>query len=378
MQKQKIQNKYMGYRPTWAEIDLSALEYNLNQIKSLIFPGTKILVCVKSDAYGHGIIPVSKRLVSLGVDYLGVASIDEGIILRKAGIDSPILVLGMILSGDSKPVLKYNLTQTVCTEELAEALNKKARRYKKIASIHIKVDTGMGRLGVLYSHALNFIKKIKQYKYLNIEGISTHFPCADLNSSFTQYQIEIFNALIKNLKKEEIHIPLHHAANSMGIIGYKKSNFNLVRPGLMVYGLYPKKNIKLKLKPVMSLKTKIIYLKRVPKGAGLSYGHTYHTKENTTVVTLPIGYGDGYPRNLSNKAAVLIRKKRFKIAGRICMDQTLIDADNFKVKIGDEVILIGFDGKDRITAEELAYLSGTIPYEIVCGIGNRVPRIYKD
>lgn len=366
------------YRPTWCEIDLNALEYNFKQVKAHILPDTRVLVCVKSDAYGHGIVPVSKKLVSLGVDYLGVASIDEGMALRKAGINLPILVLGMVLPSDIEPIFKYNLTQTVCTEELARALNKMAQRYKKIANIHIKIDTGMGRLGVLCSDAFNFIKKINKFEFLNIEGIFTHFPCADIDFSFTQYQIKIFDELIDKLQESNIHIPLCHAANSMGVIGYRKSHFNLVRPGLIIYGLYPKKNIKIELKPVMSLKSRIIYLKRVPKGCGISYGHIYRTNRPTTIVTLPLGYGDGYPRNLSNKADVLINKKRFRITGRICMDQILVDVGDSKVKIGDEVILIGSGRKDRITAEELAYKSVTIPYEIVCGIGNRIPRIYKD
>lgn len=368
---------YIGYRPTWAEIDLKALEYNFNQVKAHLSSHTKILVCVKSDAYGHGIVPVSKKLVSLGVDYLGVASIDEGIVLRKAGIDIPILILGMVLPSDTKPILRFNLTQTVCSEKLAKVLNKTAKKYKKIADIHIKVDTGMGRLGVLYNDAFNFIEKIHRLKFLNIEGVFTHFPCADISPSFTYYQIDIFNKLIDRLRKNNIHIPLCHAANSMGVIGYREAHFNLVRPGLIIYGLYPKKNIKIGLKPVMSLKTKIIYVKRMCKGEGLSYGHIYRTKKNTTVVTLPIGYGDGYSRDLSGKADVLIGKARFRISGRICMDQTLVDVGDTKVRIGDEVVLIGSDGKQRITAEELAYRAGTIPYEIVCGIGNRVPRIYK-
>jgi len=365
------------YRPTWCEIDLKALEYNFKQVKAHILANTKILVCVKSDAYGHGIVPISKKLVSLGVDYLGVASIDEGIILRKAGINLPILVLGMVLPSDITPIFRYNLTQTVCSEELATALNKMARDYKKIANIHIKIDTGMGRLGVLYKDAFNFIKKIKRLNFLNIEGLFTHFPCADIDSSFTQYQIEIFAKLIDRLHRDNINITLAHAANSMGVLEYRRGYFNLVRPGLIIYGLYPKRNIKINLKPVMSLKTRIIYLKRLPKDYGLSYGHIYRTKKATTIVTLPIGYGDGYPRDLSGKADVLIKKTRFRIVGRICMDQTLVDVGNAKVRIGDEVVLIGSGGRFRISAEELAHRSGTIPYEIVCGIGNRVPRIYK-
>jgi alanine racemase len=235
----------------------------------------------------------------------------------------------------------------------------------------------MGRLGVLYREAFDFIKQAKSLNFLNVAGIYTHFPVADVDPAFTRHQIEVFNTLIRRLEKENIHIPLRHAANSMGIIGYKESHFNLVRPGLLAYGLYPKKNMQIKLEPVMSLKTKIVFKKRVPKGQGLSYGHTYRTKSDTTVVTIPIGYGDGYPRNLSNKAAVLIRGKRFRISGRVCMDQILIDVGDLRVKIAEEVILIGSSGRDRITAEELAYKSGTIPYEIVCGVGSRVPRIYK-
>jgi alanine racemase len=369
---------HIGYRPTWIEVDLKALAYNFKQVRSQLSPDTKILVCVKSDAYGHGIVAVSRKLVSLGVDYLGVASIDEGIVLRKAGINAPILVLGMALPGDIEPVFRYRLTQTVCSEELALALNRMGKRRNQAANIHIKIDTGMGRLGVLFTHAYSFIKKIRQLDYINVEGIFTHFPCADVDPAFTRYQIEIFRGLIDSLYREDIRIPLCHAANSMGVIGYKESHFNLVRPGLVIYGLYPRRNLKIRLKPVMSLKTKVVYLKRMPKGKGLSYGHTYRTKDNTTVVTLPIGYGDGYPRTLSGRGDVLIGGRRFRISGRICMDQTLVDVGSARVKIGDEVILIGTDAKAAISAEELAYRCGTIPYEIVCGIGNRVPRIYID
>lgn len=368
----------IGYRPTWVEVDLKALEYNFKQVRSRLSPQTKILACVKSDAYGHGIVPVSEKLVSLGVDYLGVSSIDEGIVLREAGINARVLILGMVLPGDIEPVFRYNLTQTVCTEELALALNRMGKGRKRAANIHIKIDTGMGRLGVLFTHAYSFIKKISRLDYVNIEGIFTHFPCADIDPTFTRYQIEIFRRLIDSLYRENIRIPLCHAANSMGIIGYKKSHFNLVRPGLIIYGLYPRRDIKVRLEPVLSLKTKVIYLKRMPKGKGLSYGHTYRTKGNTTVVTLPIGYGDGYPRILSGRGDVLIGSRRFRISGRICMDQTLVDVGNAKVRIGDEVILIGARAGNRINAEEVAHRCGTIPYEIVCRIGNRVPRVYKD
>lgn len=367
---------YPGYRPTWAEINLNNLEHNFRQIKRLLEPATKILVTVKADAYGHGLIPVSKRLVSCGADYLGVASIDEGIKLRRAKINRPVLILSLILKKDIGPLFEYRLTPTVCDRELAEAINNRARIRSKPVKVHIKVDTGMGRIGVMHQDARELIEKIHRLKFINIEGVFTHFAFADMNKEFTLYQIKLFNNLVKELCDEAIDIPLRHAANSMAVIGYKASHFNMVRPGLAIYGLYPKQNLKVDLKPVLNLKTKIVYVKRVPKGFGISYGHDYVTKKPTAIATLPIGYGDGFPRNLSNCAPVLIGGKRFKIAGRICMDQIMVDVGNYRVKAGDEAVLIGSQGRYRITAEELADLSNTIPYEIVCGLGSRIPRVY--
>ena len=364
------------YRPTWAEVNLDNLEYNFRRIKRLVKPTTKILVTVKADGYGHGLIPISKRLARCGVDFLGVASIDEGIKLREAGLRLPILILGLILKNDCKILFKYRLTPTVCDKGLAVALNNTARSLAKPIKVHIKVDTGMGRIGVLHHEAKQLIKSISGLKYLAIEGLFTHFALADTDRDFTRHQIDLFDRLIGDLKKEGINIPLIHAANSMGAVGYKMSHFNMVRPGLIIYGLYPKQNLGIKLKPVLSLKTKIMFIKKLPKGSGVSYGHEYFTDKDTRIAVLPIGYGDGYPRNLSNKGPVLIRGKRFKIAGRICMDQVMVDIGDFPARSGDEVVLIGSQGKNKITAEELAKLSGTISYEIVCGLGSRIPRVY--
>jgi alanine racemase len=367
----------IGYRPTWAEVNLDNLEHNFKEVKSFLRPQTNVLVTVKADAYGHGLVAVGKRLVACGVDYLGVASIDEGIELRKAGIKIPVLLLGLILERDIKPLFSYRLIPTICDRRMAVALNAQAALAKQRMPVHIKVDTGMGRIGVFSDQAFKFVTDIHKLKNIQIQGIFTHFALADLDRKFTVRQINVFNKLIGDLKNNGIDIPLVHAANSIGLIRYRSSHFTMVRPGLVIYGLYPKKNIGLNLKPVLTLKTRVVFIKQVGPGYGISYGLTYITKRSSYIVTLPVGYGDGYPRNLSNLAWLLIGGRRFRISGRICMDQMMVDVGNFKPKIGEEVVLIGKQGKQKVTVEELADLSGTIAYEIVCGLGSRIPRIYK-
>jgi len=368
----------IGYRPTWAEVNLGNLEHNFREVKSLLPDKVRVLVTVKADAYGHGLIPVSKRLVACGVDYLGVASIDEGIALRMAGIKTPILLLGLIFKKDIASLFTFKLTPTICDREIASALNTKARALKKTIRLHIKVDTGMGRIGVLHNDAFKLVKDIHKFKNIIIEGIFTHFAFADLNRKFTIHQISLFKKLVEGLRKDGIVIPLVHAANSIGLIDYNDSHFTMVRPGLVIYGLHPKESLKINLKPVLALLTCIVFIKQVGSGYSISYGRTYITKRSSRIVTLPIGYGDGYPRNLSNLAPILIAGKRFRVSGRVCMDQIMVDVGNLNPKIGDEVVLIGRQGKRKITTEELADLSGTIPYEIVCGLGSRIPRIYID
>lgn len=383
----------IGYRSTWVEVDLSALEFNYHQVKRIVGKKTKIMAVVKCDAYGHGLLPIARRLAKLNVEYLGVASIDEAIALRNNRITSPIVILGNIFEQDIELVLQYNLTQTISDYQLAQRLNQKAKRTGKVIKVHINVDTGMGRLGILYKEAKAFLKQISVLSNLKIEGLFTHFPNADCDPEFTHYQIESFNQLISDIKRMGIQIPLLHTANSMAILGYPQSHFNLVRPGLMLYGIYPKPGLDInlvrkgsskesglskgvKLKPVLSLKSRIVYSKRMPPGMGISYGHTYITKKRTTVAVLPIGYGDGYPRNLSNRADVLLKGRRFRISGTISMDQIMVDVGDSRVTLGDEVVLIGRQKNSQISAEELARLAGTIPYEIVCGIGSRIPRVY--
>jgi len=368
----------IGYRPTWAEVNLKSLAFNLNQVKKVLSAKTMILATIKADGYGHGLIPVARKLAASGVDYFGVASIDEGIKLRAAGIKIPVLILGLFFKGDIAPLFNYELTPTICSYDLALELDRRGKRLAQRIKVHIKVDTGMGRIGLTGQEALKLIRRIHRLKFIEIEGIFTHFALADINQKFTADQINSFNRLILQLETEGIHIPLAHAANSMGVLAYRQSHFNMVRPGLVLYGLYPRPGLKINLKPVLSLKTKVMYVKKVPKGCGISYGHSYITKKKTTIITLPIGYGDGYPRNLSNIGPILVKGKRFKISGRVCMDQIMVDVGNLKVRLGDEVVLIGTQGKNRISAEELARYCNTIPYEIVCGLGSRIPRIYLD
>jgi alanine racemase len=370
-----------SFRPTWAEIDLKAIAYNFKVIKKTVGPKVKILTVVKSDAYGHGMLPVAKKLVKLGVNYLGVASIDEGIILRRAGIQKPILLFENILPQFAQEVVRNNLTATICTKEVAARINHYAKKNGVKAKVHIKIDTGMGRLGIWHHEALGFIKAINNFPNLKIEGVYTHFPCADSDSDFTQKQIRDFKSLIEKIEQADIRIPIYHVANSMGKIGYPDSHLDMVRAGLMLYGLYPKEGLKkkIKLKPVLSLKTKIIFLKKVPAGRSISYGRTFISTRETIIATLPIGYQDGYLRSLSNQAKVLFRGQHFPIVGRICMDQLMVDlGKNTKARIGDTITLVGREGKAEISLEELAHLAQTINYELACLLGSRANRHYRD
>jgi len=367
----------IGYRPTWAEVNLANIAYNINSIRKIVPEETEILATVKADAYGHGLIPVSKKLISLGIKYLGVASIDEAITLRHAGIKSSILVLGGIFLKDCPAIIDYGLTQTVFSEEIAVGLNAQASKKRKPVKIHIKIDTGMGRIGIWHKDALTFVKAVNKLAYLKIEGIFTHLSSADSDADFTRRQISLFKELLKKIDCCGISIPLKHAANSLGMVNFKSSHFNLIRPGIVIYGLYPQRALNIKIKPVLSLKTKVVYLKKVPGGRSISYNKTYVTKRKTVIAVLPVGYGDGYPRALSNKAEVIIKGRRVKVVGRVCMDQTMVDAGSVKnLSVGDEVTLIGQDKNSFVSAEELAALSDTICYEIVCGLGNRIPRVY--
>lgn len=368
------------YRPTFVEIDLGAIRHNLRKIKTIAGKDTKILAVVKKDAYGHGMERVSRTILEEGVEYLGVASLDEARELRRLSIKSKIIVLGAILPQEAEGVIKFDVIQTVPDMEIAEALSKLGQAKHRHIKVHVKIDTGMGRLGFWHEEGVSFVKKIAGLRNIIIDGIFTHFPSAEYDRPFTERQIRDFNSLVGDLARCNIHIPIKHTSNSMALVNFKESHMNMVRPGIIMYGLYPRNDLikKLKLKPAFNLKTKVTYIKRLSKGRSVSYGRTYIAKEDTMIAAIPVGYGDGYSRHLSNRAAVLIKGSRVPIAGRICMDMTMIDVGCLNnVRVGDDVVLVGRQGKEAITVEELAGLIGTIPYEVVCNIGNRVPRVYK-
>ncbi len=365
---------------TWVEVNLDAISHNINQIKGLVEKkGSKLLAVVKDNAYGHGAIEIANLAHKIPVHKLGVATVAEAIELRQAGISLPILVLGTTLPGDAEEIVKNDITQTVCDLNICKKLAEIARKLHKRAKVHVKVDTGMGRIGIRYESAFDYIKTIKQIPELDIEGIFTHFAVADTEENYTNLQIKRFCSIISMIEKNDIYIPIKHAANSSAILNFPESYFDMVRPGIAIYGIYPCQNskIKLYLKPALSLKTRVVYLKEVPQGESLSYGRTYVTQRTTKVATIAIGYGHGFNRKLSNNGEVIIRGKKAPIIGTICMDQSLCDVTHIKdVSVGDEVVVIGRQGEEEIKSDDLADRIGTISYEILCNINERIPRLY--
>ncbi len=365
------------YRPIWAEIDRTQLNLNLLEIRNFLKPSVKIMGLIKADAYGHGAVETSKVLVETGIDYLGVASLDEALQLREAGIKCKILILGYTPPTWAQEVIKSNITQTVYYQELAESLSREATKLHKIAKIHIKIDTGMGRIGLIPERALELIEYINKLPNVYIEGIFSHLSCADeKNSQYSKWQFKRFTNL---LKKINFKIPIKHIANSAGLLRFREMHLDMVRPGIILYGLYPAKFLQkfIKVNPVMSLKTVIVEIKTLNKGSKIGYGGDYVLKKKGKIATIPIGYADGFNRLLSSKGEVLVGGKRVKICGRICMDFTMIDVTEVpNIKIGDEVVIIGTQGEERITADDIAKITNTINYEVVSLIGKRIKRIY--
>ena len=365
---------------SWAEVDLGAIRHNFQQLKKIAGKGIKILSVVKADAYGHGMVPVARVLNQEKTDFFGVADTSEGITLRQNGIKKPILIFENALPSYVPEIIRYNLTATVCALSLAAALNRLAKKAGKKVKVHIKIDTGMGRLGVWHQDALEFVAAVNQLTNLTLEGIYTHFPVADTDRSFTLNQIKLFLGFVSQLKKCGVVVPFIHAANSAGLIDYPTKGFNLVRPGLSLYGMYPHPRLKLKikLKPALSVKSRIMFIKKIRKGRSVSYGRTFISTAPMTIATIPVGYNDGYFRYLSNTSHVLVEGISCPVVGRVTMDQLMVDVSKVKlVKEGMEVALLGRQKNSAISAEGLAEMAHTINYEISCSLGNRLPRVYK-
>lgn len=370
-----------GLRPVWAEINLDNLAHNIREVKRVVRPDTIITAVIKADGYGHGAVQIGKTLLENGADRFAVATLSEAIQLRKVYQDTPILILGYTPNESAEEVIKFNIIQTVYTYEQAQYFSKKAQKMKKTITLHIKIDTGMSRIGMqVKEETIETIGKIIKLPNVFVEGIFTHFAVADeKDKCFTNKQAEKFDYICKGLENIGVDIPIKHISNSAGIIDLPNMNYDMVRPGIMLYGLYPSDDVnkdKVDLRQVMTLKSRISHVKEVEEGRGVSYGLIYKTKQRTKIATIPIGYADGYTRLLTKKAEVLVKGKRVPVVGRICMDQCMIDVGNLDVKVGDEVILFGNDGENSITIDEIAKKLGTINYEIVCMISKRIPRIY--
>jgi len=368
-------------RPTVAEIDLKCLEHNYRQLRKRIPKGVKILGVVKADAYGHGAIPISLKLEKLGVEYLGVAIPEEGVELRKGGVKAPILILGGIFGRDADQIFRFHLTPVVFRKDSLRVLSEEAERRRRKVRVHLKVDTGMGRLGVPFNLWRDFLKDVKRFSRIEVEGILSHFSMTDEEGgNFTRHQWEIFQDAVAMVEEIGISFQHLHMASSSTLTRFPSYSGNLVRPGIMLYGSYPSPAFRdlVQLKPVMALKTRIHFLKQVSPGTKISYGGTFVTQRESLIATLPIGYADGYRRHLSNRGEVLIRGKRAPVVGSVCMDFTVVDVTDIpNVTMGDEVVLMGSQGKEQITAEEIAEKVNSISYEVLCLIGKRVPRIYK-
>jgi len=370
-------------RPVWAEVDLEAIRENIRQIRRFTARGGKapeIMAVVKAEAYGHGAVATARAALEAGATRLGVAMPEEGILLREAGIDCPILVFTPLLPDQAEAFREYGLTPTIAGEEGARALSAATGRHGRKARVHIKVDTGMGRVGVPPAEAPGLARKVAALPNLEVEGVYSHFATADeADLSFAYHQLDLFKEVLKNLEEAGVKIPLRHIANSGAIINLPESYFDLVRPGIIIYGLYPSEETprdRLPLKPALSLKARVIQVKRVPPGTGISYGQIYHTQKATNIVTLPLGYADGWSRLLSGKARVLLKGKSFPLVGRVCMDQCMADVGDLEVEPGEEAVLIGRQGEEEISADEVAGLLGTINYEVVCMLSDRVPRVW--
>jgi alanine racemase len=370
-------------RPTWTEINLENLAFNFRSVKAFIGDTIEYMAVVKADAYGHGAVQCAKKLETQNIDWLAVVLPEEGLELRNGGVKTPILCLGGFWNGQESLLLENKITPVIYRKEAAENFNRAAAEKGLKAKIHVKVDTGMGRIGVRFDEVSEFIKILKPLKNLSLEGLMTHFAVADnlSENEFTNTQIKRFDEAVTAFEENGFQPKYKDLANSPGAIAHENSRGNMVRLGGVLYGLggdvLPKEIVKPELKPVVSLHSRIAHIKKVPKGETLGYSRTFTTEKDSTIATIPIGYQDGYRRSLSNRGRVIVNDSFASVVGRISMDWTIIDITEIRdVKINDEVILIGGRKELKITAEELAEKLDTISYEITCGINRRVTRKY--
>lgn len=364
---------------TVAITNLAAYKRNIQKIISYIGNSVELMAVVKANAYGHGIVECARTALEAGASWLGVALLSEGAKLREAGITAPILIMTQESYGHIPGFVENDLTISLTSFKMLDELKKLLAQSNKICRVHIKVDTGMGRIGIPADEALSLVENAWKIPAITVEGIFTHFPSADENKdTFSCKQIEIFKNLLQKLELKGLRPPIAHICNSAGILKFPEAHFNLVRPGIMTYGLipYPGSEKKLTFEPVLSLKSTITFIKEVPAGATVSYGSTFVTKRPSRLATVPVGYADGYNRHLSNKGKAIVNGTAVPIAGRVTMDQTVFDiTDAGEVHEGDPVTLIGSDGDVCITVEDHAQIAGTISHEIVTGITSRVSRI---
>ncbi|SDU62093.1 alanine racemase [Desulfobacula phenolica] len=396
----------MEYPLVKACIDLDAIQHNVQHLKQMIPGQSKFMAVVKANAYGHGAIRVAQKALKSGADWLGIARLNEAVELRKAGIQAPILMFGYIHPSQVRVAVDLDLVITVYEFEMAQQLSREARRSNKYVKAHLKVDTGMGRVGMIIDKpdknpscqtaekqreikqsarkkAVKEIKKILRLPGIDLNGIYTHFAAADSkDKTYTQMQIDLFTSLLEDLRKEAVDLEVCHAANSAGIIRFARSHFDMVRAGISLYGLYPSFEVdqsKVALVPAMSLTSIVTAVRNVPKGFYVSYGRTHKTQKPTRLASIPVGYADGFSRLFSSNGTMLVKGYKAPIVGRVCMDQTMIDVGDIPdVKTGDEVVLIGSQGNKTISADELAKKINTINYEIVSALTSRVERIYSD
>ncbi|HLN60416.1 MAG TPA: alanine racemase [Symbiobacteriaceae bacterium] len=372
--------EYARLRPTWVEVDLDAIAHNVSELRRLA-PDSQVMAVVKADGYGHGAQAVARTALEAGATWLGVATVEEGVDLRRVGIVAPTLIFGYVPVEQTGMVLLHGLRPAVFSLDLARALEERGAGLKRQARIHLKIDTGMGRVGVRLHELAEFVRQLRAFPHLEVEGVFTHLATADEpENPFAQEQLAEFEEALHLLRDMGINPPVIHAAASAATMLLPNSHYDLVRAGIAMYGLPPDPALTwpANLRPALTWRTKVGLVKEIRTGQTVSYGCTYRAERSERIASLPVGYADGFPRHLSNKGEVLIQGRRCPVVGRVCMDQTMVRLpDDVTVSPGDEVVLIGRQGNEVITASDIAQTTGTINYEVVCGISKRVPRLYR-